>query len=136
MLMQFVTDGRFIALSIFGTSSWSPAEFFKFLSSTDIQKFWHQATGYVPITEAAYEAAAAEGYYEEKPQAEVGIKQLSLPGGDYSKGYRMGFYVQIRDVMNREYGRILTGETSVEDAFNSIETEANELLSRFAQTQG
>jgi sn-glycerol 3-phosphate transport system substrate-binding protein len=48
----------------------------------------------------------------------------------------MGFYVQIRDVMNREYGRILTGETSVDDAFATIEEEANQLLARFAQTQG
>jgi len=38
--------------------------------------------------------------------------------------------------MNREYGRILTGETTVEEAFQTIETEANQLLARFAKTQG
>jgi sn-glycerol 3-phosphate transport system substrate-binding protein len=48
----------------------------------------------------------------------------------------MGFYVQIRDVMNREYGRILTGETTVDEAFATIEEEANELLARFNKTQG
>jgi len=110
------------------------AEFFKFLSSTDIQKFWHKQTGYVPITTAAYDAAKAEGYYNEKPQAEVGIKQLSLQSGDNSKGYRMGFYVQIRDVMNREYGRIFAGETDVESAFAVIEQEGNKLLDRFSKT--
>ena len=110
------------------------AEFFKFLSSTDIQKYWHQATGYVPITSAAYEAAKAEGYYSEVPQAEVGIQQLSLPAGEWSKGYRMGFYVQIRDVMNREYGRIFAGETDVESAFAVIEEEGNRLLDRFSKT--
>ena len=61
---------------------------------------------------------------------------MSLPAGDWTRGYRMGFYVQIRDVMNREYGRILTGETDVETAFETIETEANALLARFAKTQG
>ncbi len=96
---------------------------------------WHRETGYVPITTAAYEMAKADGHYEKFPAAEVGIKQLSLPAGEHTKGYRMGFYVQIRDVMNREYGRILTGETSVEDAFKNIETEANGLLERFAKTQ-
>ena len=70
------------------------------------------------------------------PAAEVGIQQLTLPAGDNTKGYRMGFYVQIRDVMNREYGRILTGETDVETAFKAIEAEANKLLERFAKTQG
>ena len=112
------------------------AEFFKFLSSSDVQVTWHKETGYVPITEAAYDLAKDQGYYNEKPAAEVGIKQLSLPAGDFTKGYRMGFYVQIRDVMNREYGRILTGETSVDEAFENIEAEANKLLERFAKTQG
>ena len=112
------------------------AKFFEYLASPETQVFWHKETGYVPITEAAYDMAKAQGYYEEQPAAEVGIKQLSLPAGDNTRGYRMGFYVQIRDVMNREYGRILTGETSVEDAFKNIETEANQLLSRFSQTQG
>ncbi|PWG16826.1 extracellular solute-binding protein [Salibaculum griseiflavum] len=112
------------------------AKFFDYLASTETQVFWHKETGYVPITEAAYAAAKAEGYYEEQPAAEVGIQQLSLDAGDNTRGYRMGFYVQIRDVMNREYGRILTGETSVDDAFATIEEEANQLLARFAQTQG
>ncbi len=112
------------------------AAFFDFLTSPEVQYTWHKETGYVPITEAAYELAKQDGHYDRMPAAEVGIQQLSLPAGDYSKGYRMGFYVQIRDVMNREYGRILTGETSVEDAFNNIEREANQLLARFAKTQG
>lgn len=112
------------------------AEFFKFLTDADTQYFWHQATGYVPITEAAYDVAKADGHYERFPAAEVGIEQLTLPAGDFTRGYRMGFYVQIRDVMNREYGRILTGETSVDDAFATIQEEANQLLARFAKTQG
>jgi len=112
------------------------AEFFKFLSSPEIQYFWHQQTGYVPITKAAYEMAQEDGYYAETPQAEVGIQQLSLPQGEWSKGYRMGFYVQIRDVMNREYGRIFAGETTVDEAFATIEEEANKLLSRFGKTSG
>ena len=111
------------------------AKFFEFLTSPDVQYFWHKETGYVPITEAAYGVAKEDGHYERMPAAEVGIQQLSLDAGDNTRGYRMGFYVQIRDVMNREYGRILTGETSVEDAFATIETEANGLLSKFAKTQ-
>ena len=112
------------------------AEFFRFLTAPETQYFWHQETGYVPITEAAYEAAKADGHYDRYPAAEVGVNQLQAKAGDNTKGYRMGFYVQIRDIMNREYGRILTGETDVESAFQNIEAEANELLARFAKTQG
>nr|WP_170589188.1 extracellular solute-binding protein [Ruegeria arenilitoris] len=112
------------------------AAFFEFLTKPETQYMWHRETGYVPITTAAYEMAKGDGHYDRAPAAEVGIKQLSLPAGENTKGYRMGFYVQIRDVMNREYGRILTGETSVEDAFKAIEDEADGLLERFAKTQG
>ena len=105
-----------------------------FLTSPEMQYFWHKETGYVPITNAAYDLAKTEGYYTESPQAEVGIQQLSLDSGDFSKGYRMGFYVQIRDVMNREYGRIFAGETDVESAFAVIEDEGNKLLDRFSKT--
>ncbi len=112
------------------------AEFFRFLTSPEIQYFWHRETGYVPITEAAYELAQSEGYYKEVPQAEVGIKQLSLPAGEWTKGYRLGFYVQIRDVMNREYGKIFAGEKDVDAAFVTIEDESNKLLDRFTKSMG
>lgn len=112
------------------------ASFYEYLTSPEVQYTWHKETGYVPITNAAYELAKKDGHYDRTPAAEIGIKQLTLPGGDWTKGYRMGFYVQIRDVMNREYGKILTGEASVEDAFATIEADGNKLLERFAKTTG
>ena len=112
------------------------ADFFNFLTSTEIQAFSHQATGYVPITTAAYEKSKADGWYEAHPQAEIGTLQLSLPQGEWSKGYRLGFYPQIRVIEEREFNRIFSGETTVEDAFKAIETEGNELLARFAKTSG
>jgi sn-glycerol 3-phosphate transport system substrate-binding protein len=111
------------------------AAFFKFLTTPEVQYMWHRETGYVPVTTAAYDMAKADGYYTKNPVAEVGIQQLSLDAGDNTKGYRMGFYVQIRDVMNREFGRILGGESTVDASFATIETEANDLLAKFAQTQ-
>ena len=110
------------------------ADFFQFLTSPEVQKYYHQATGYVAITKAAYELAKSEGYYKEKPIAEVGIKQLMLPAGEWSKGYRLGFYPQIREIMEREYNRIFAGETTVAKAFETIESEGDALLDRFAKT--
>ena len=119
-----------------GAENDAAAEFFRFLSRPDVQFVWHRDTGYVPITTAAAEMATIIGYYDEVPQAQVGTRQLSLPGGEWTRGYRMGFYVQVRDVMNREYARIFAGETTVDEAFEVITNEGNALLARFAQTQG
>lgn len=110
------------------------AKFFTYLTSPEVQYLWHRETGYVPVTQAAYDLAKKDGHYERTPAAEVGIQQLNLPSGEWTKGYRMGFYVQIRDVMNREYGKVFSGEESVDDAFKTIEEEANKLLERFAKT--
>lgn len=110
------------------------AAFFQYLTSPEVQYMWHRETGYVPITNAAYDMAKADGHYDRFPAAETGIKQLMLPAGDNTHGYRMGFYVQIRDVENRELAKFLNGETSIEDALSTIEKEGNELLARFAQT--
>jgi sn-glycerol 3-phosphate transport system substrate-binding protein len=70
-----------------GASLWvfngkSPAEykavtaFFTFISQPEIQAFWHQNTGYLPITTAAYELTKSQGYYKENPGLEVAIQQL------------------------------------------------------------
>lgn len=110
------------------------ADFFKYMSSTDVQAFWHKTTGYVPITNAAYDKVKAEGYYDKEPAAEIGILQLNKPGGEWTQGYRLGFYVQMREVMRREYAKFFNGDITAEQAFQTIEDESNKLLARFAKT--
>jgi len=134
---SFIGGAALFAMSGFETEqNEATAKFFEFLAGVPAQVQWHTETGYVPITTAAAAATAETGFYEDNPAPLVAIAQLQLASGEYTRGYRLGFYVQIRDVMNREYSRILTGETTVDEAFATIEAEANELLSRFAQTQG
>jgi sn-glycerol 3-phosphate transport system substrate-binding protein len=110
------------------------ADFLKFLTTPEMQYFWHKETGYVPITNAAYDLAKSDGYYKTTPDAEVGIQQLNQPGGEWTKGYRLGYYVQIRDVMYKNFDNIFSGKASVDDAFKAMETEANALLVRFHDT--
>ncbi|PID63237.1 MAG: ABC transporter substrate-binding protein [Gammaproteobacteria bacterium] len=110
------------------------AKFFSFLSSPNTQAFWHKTTGYVPITNAAYEKVKAEGYYKEEPAAEIGILQLNQPGGEWTKGYRLGFYPQVREVMRREYAKFFNGDITVDQAFNTIEEKGNQLIGKFAKT--
>lgn len=110
------------------------AEFFKFLTKPDTQYYWHKETGYVPITNAAYDLAKEDGHYEANPDAEYGILQLNQKAGEWTKGYRLGYYVQIREAMKKQYDNILNGKTSVDDAFANIEEEANDLLARFHDT--
>jgi sn-glycerol 3-phosphate transport system substrate-binding protein len=62
------------------------AAFFAFLTNTDLQVAFRKATGYVPITKAAYEQAKAEGYYIQHPSREIAVRQL-LQGRDTDHSY-------------------------------------------------
>ena len=110
------------------------ADFFSYMTASTNQVFWHKQTGYVPITQAAYDDAKKDGYYESTPDAEIGILQLSQPGGEWTNGYRLGYYVQIRDVMYKHFDDIFSGDASVDDAFAAMEKESNALLLRFSDT--
>ena len=43
------------------------AAFYNFLADVNTQVWWHQATGYVPVTHAAYDAAKAPGLLQGAP---------------------------------------------------------------------
>jgi sn-glycerol 3-phosphate transport system substrate-binding protein len=67
------------------------ARFFTYLSKPEVQAGWHQATGYLPITRAAFELSRGQGFYDRNPGAAIGIEQLTLkPPTVNSKGVRLG----------------------------------------------
>ncbi len=108
------------------------AEFLKFLSSPEIQADWHQFTGYLPITYAAYELSKKQGYYDKMPDAEVAIKQMTLHAPTpNSKGLRFGNYVQTRDIINEELENVWSGSKSAKDALDSAVERGNALLRKF-----
>lgn len=111
------------------------AEFLNFLSSQEIQLDWHKATGYVPITNAAYDAAKAEGFYESNPGADVAIKQLTMAAPtENSKGLRLGNFTQIRDIVNSEMESVWSGDKSAQDALDDAVEQGNALLRKFEKS--
>jgi sn-glycerol 3-phosphate transport system substrate-binding protein len=108
------------------------AEFFNYLSSPEVQADWHQFTGYLPITEAAYELTKQQGFYEKNPGTETAIKQITLnPPTENSKGLRFGSFVQIRDIVDEELEAVWNGTKDAQQALDDIVQRGNELLRRF-----
>ncbi|WP_404379913.1 sn-glycerol-3-phosphate ABC transporter substrate-binding protein UgpB [Caenispirillum salinarum] len=111
------------------------AEFMNFLSSPEIQLDWHKSTGYVPITNSAYEAAKEEGFYKEAPGADVAIKQLTMnEPTEYSKGLRLGNFVQIRDIINEELESVWSGSKTAKQALDSAADRGDKLLRKFEES--
>ena len=113
------------------------AAFFNFLSSPEVQAQWHQDTGYLPITQAAYELSEAQGYYAANPGADVSINQMNMnPPTDNSRGLRFGNYVQIRTVIDEEFERLLSGAVDAQGALDAVVERGNALIRDFEDANG
>jgi sn-glycerol 3-phosphate transport system substrate-binding protein len=108
------------------------AKFFTYLSSVPVQERWHEDTGYLPITKAAYEKTKADGFYEKNPGTEVAILQMTgKPPTDNSKGLRFGNMVQIRDVIAEDLEGAFSGKMTAKAALDDAVDRGNALLRQF-----
>ncbi|MCZ6647300.1 MAG: sn-glycerol-3-phosphate ABC transporter substrate-binding protein UgpB [SAR324 cluster bacterium] len=108
------------------------AEFFGYLSSAAVQADWHQFTGYLPITTAAYKLTKQQGFYSKNPGTETALLQMTRakPTAN-SKGLRLGNFVQIRDIINNELEAVWSGKKSAKQALDDAVAQGNRLLRKF-----
>jgi sn-glycerol 3-phosphate transport system substrate-binding protein len=107
------------------------AEFFKYLSSPDVQSASHKRTGYLPITMAAYQLTEKSGFYKEKPGTDVAVTQMIRKTTDKSRGIRLGNFVQIRTILDEETEAIWSGKKEPKEALEAAMKRGNEQLERF-----
>lgn len=112
------------------------AKFFTYLSSPEVQADWHQDTGYLPVTKAAYALTQQQGFYQQNPGADTAILQMttSEPTAN-SKGLRFGNFLQTREIVDEELEKVWSGKQSAQAALDNAVTRGNEQLRRFERTQ-
>jgi len=107
------------------------AQFFAFLSKPELQAEWHQETGYLPITMAAYELTKKSGFYDKNPGTDVSVQQMIVKTTNNSRGVRLGNFVQIRDVIDEELEAIWSGKKPVKQGLDDAVKRGDELIDRF-----
>ena len=108
------------------------AKFFAFLSKPQVQAAWHQNTGYLPVTQAAFDLTRAQGFYDRNPGTAISIEQITLkPPTENSRGVRLGSFVLIRDVIDDELEHAFSGKKSAQAALDSAVERGNRLLRQF-----
>ena len=108
------------------------AEFYRFISDVEQDKWWHHVTGYVPLTLAAYEASRAEGFYTQNPGTDAAIIQLSrAEPTPNSQGFRLGGFVEIRNIIQEELERGFQGQQNTETLLANANRRANVVLRNF-----
>jgi sn-glycerol 3-phosphate transport system substrate-binding protein len=108
------------------------AKFFAFLSKPEVQARWHQNTGYLPVTRAAFELSRAQGFYDRNPGTAISIEQITLNAPtENSRGIRLGSFVLVRDVIDDELEQAFSGKKSAQAALDSAVERGNRLLRQF-----
>lgn len=108
------------------------AAFFAFLAKPEIQFQWMKASGYLPITQSAYQYAEKANYYKTTPGADVAIKALlNKKPTEFSKGIRLGNYVRIREFIDQALEAAWSGQITAEKALQQAENQGNLLLKQF-----
>ncbi|MDN7180418.1 sn-glycerol-3-phosphate ABC transporter substrate-binding protein UgpB [Caballeronia sp. SEWSISQ10-4 2] len=108
------------------------AKFLAYLSSPAVAAKWHQDTGYLPVTTAAYELTQKQGFYEKNPGADTAIKQmLNKPPLPFTKGLRLGNMPQIRTIVDEELEQVWAQKKTPKEALDSAASRGDDLLRRF-----
>jgi sn-glycerol 3-phosphate transport system substrate-binding protein len=111
------------------------AKFLAFLSDTDRQVAVHKASGYLPITKAAYAKAKEQGFYKDQPYLETPLLELSnKEPTENSRGLRLGNMVQLREVWAEEIEAALAGKKTAKQALDAAVERGNQMLRQFERT--
>ena len=140
-----VTGGKEYPTFIGGAANWilsgkTDAEYeqimriAEFMTTPEIQLFYHNMSGYAAVTASATDLANDIGFYEASPYHKAVGEQLSLTGSTIPGGYRAGNWPQIRQVIYDNVHRMLQGELSVEEAWSNVDKGSQKLLAQFAKT--
>jgi sn-glycerol 3-phosphate transport system substrate-binding protein len=107
-------------------------QFFEYLSATEIQAFWHQKTGYLPITDAAYYLTKKKGFYKDNLAAEIAVLEvMASKPTPYTRGIRVGNYVEIRDMIIDNLEKAFSGELAPKAALDNAVDKGNQMLESF-----
>jgi len=104
------------------------ASFFAYLSRPQVQAEWHQRTGNLPLTTAAYELTRKQGFYASHPGQEIAVRQLLAQPTEDSGGIRLGGLRHIRGIIDEELESVWNGKKTPLDALNAAVKRGNVLL--------
>ena len=109
------------------------AQFLKFLGDDDQQAWWHQVTGYLPVSQSAFRKLQADGWFQKHPNHFTAFDQISSGKTTaQSQGVRIGNYQAVRDALEAELESVIAGNKTAKQGLDDAVKKGNELLKEFA----
>jgi sn-glycerol 3-phosphate transport system substrate-binding protein len=108
------------------------ATFLNFIAKPENDAYWHQHTGYVPVTLAGFDLSKQQGFYEKNPGADLPVLQLERGTvTKYSKGLRLGRLAEIRNIIYEEVEKGFQGNQTAQQAMDNAVARGNKVLQEF-----
>jgi sn-glycerol 3-phosphate transport system substrate-binding protein len=104
------------------------ARFLAFFARPEVQADWHQKTGLVPLSTAAWEVTRNSGFYAANPGHEIAVRQLAVRGTPNWKSLRLGQFPKLRSIIDEELESTWQGRKSPVDALNHAVARGNAFL--------
>jgi len=102
------------------------AQFLAWLSKPVNAAEWHQRTGFLPLTDAAFRAADVS-FYDKIPGAHAIVESMRGKSLSTSRGFRMANYDRVEAVLNDELNQAFEGKTPPVAALNRAAEQARQL---------
>lgn len=109
------------------TAAW---EFIKFMVSPEQQVYWHQQTGYFPISVKAYDLPEMQEHLEANPLFQTAIDQLHASPVE-ARGALLGVFTEARQTVEKNIEMMLDGSQTPEDAVSSMATSINSSIEKY-----
>jgi len=101
-------------------------DYMKFLTSSETNAAFVEATGYMPIRQSTFNSTALQSYYTKTPARKAG--PASLPYGFVAS--TVPAWDQCRNVISNAFTSVLKGQSSADDAFAKMTASSNSALSQ------
>jgi len=103
------------------------AAFLAYLSRPVVAARWHQNTGFLPLSQAAFKASDAS-YYDRIPGAYSLINAMRATPAATSQGFRLPNYTAITPVLSQSFEQAMTGQTAPMKVLHDAKTMTARLM--------
>jgi sn-glycerol 3-phosphate transport system substrate-binding protein len=110
-------------------------QFVKFVTTPDIQAYWHGASGYYPVRKGAYNNADDKAWVAQYPQFLVAIDQLhAAPNNRFTQGALSGIMPSARQRVEQAVEDVLSGKATPQAALDAAATDVTKLITDYNKT--
>lgn len=124
----FVTgDALWVVAGQSAVRNKATAELLAFFSKPVIAAEWHQKTGFMPLTDAAFRASGVS-FYDRIPGARSIVEQMRDVDGINSAGFRVPNYAKVKPILDQALNQAYSDKTSPMNALLDAKTAAEKAM--------